>query len=45
MLHDNAAGFLRLKDRLELITKIAELSTTNPSDLPEESESISGGRL
>ena len=37
MLHDAAAGFLRLKDRLELITKIAELSTTNPTDLPEES--------
>ena len=37
MLHDTAAGYLRLKDRIELISKIAELSTTNPSDLPEES--------
>ena len=37
MLHDNAAGYLRLKDRIELISKIAELSTTNPSVLPEES--------
>ena len=37
MLHDTAAGYLRLKDRLELITKIAELSTTDPSTLPEES--------
>ena len=37
MLHDAAAGFLRLKDRLDLITKIAELSTTNPNDLPEDS--------
>ena len=37
MMHDSTAGFLRLKDRLELITKIAELSSTNPNDLPEES--------
>ena len=37
MLHDTAAGFLRLKDWLKLITKIAELSTTNPNELPEES--------
>ena len=37
MLHDTVAGYLRLKDRIELISKIAELSTTNPSDLPEES--------
>jgi len=37
MLHDTVAGFLQLKDRLALITKIAELSSTNPTDLPEES--------
>ena len=37
MIHDSTVGFLRLKDRLDLITKIAELSSTNPSDLPEES--------
>lgn len=37
MMHDSTAGFLRLKDWLELITKIAELSSTNSGDLPDES--------
>ena len=37
MLHDSQSGYLRLKDRLTLITKIAELSSTSPEDLPEES--------
>ena len=37
MLHDTTTGFLRLKDRLELVTKIAELSSTNPESIPEES--------
>lgn len=37
MLHDSNSGYLQLKDRLTLITKIADLSSTSPEDLPEES--------
>ena len=37
MLHDSHTGFLRLKDRLDMIVKIDELSTTEACDIPKES--------
>ena len=37
MLHDAQSGYLRLKDRMDLINKIETLSNTPVHDVPEES--------
>jgi len=37
MLHDAQSGYLRLKDRMDLINKIETLSNTPVQDVPEES--------
>jgi len=37
MLHDSNSGYLQLKDRMDLVNKIDELSNTQAHEIPEES--------